>query len=135
MANRNRAYYRKMRVKHINRKKRINRNCGWYWHYEYDGMYSKGKIHCSCGMCLAKTRNKNYKRRHIHGNYSPNINYKPSDLRKIEAMDQAEKDWNEESLDQDHCEDKDIDYTDVNVSDGLLLDGNYLDYLISSIDF
>ena len=93
MANRNRAYYRKMRAKHINRKKRV----GWYWHYKYDGMYSKGKIHCSCGMCSAKTRNKKYKRRHVHGNYAPNINYKHSDLQKIQSMDDKEKDWVNES--------------------------------------
>lgn len=139
MANRNRAYYRKMRIKHINRKKRINRDYGWYWHYEHDGMYSKGKIHCSCGWCSPKTRNKGYKRRHVYGNYFPSINYKPSDLRKVEAMDYAEKDWNEGSLEQGCRVESDIDYMDANIPDvildGLPLDGNYIDHLISSIDF
>ena len=49
------------------------------------GKLNKGKIHCSCGMCISKTRNKT--RRKIHGNYAPSINYKPSDLRKIQKMD------------------------------------------------
>lgn len=35
-----------------------------------------------------KTRNKGYSRRHIHGNYAPSINYKPSDLRKIQSMNE-----------------------------------------------
>ena len=47
--NRDRSYYRKMRAKHIRRKKRIaHLNFGNGWGYEYDGMYNKGKIHCSC---------------------------------------------------------------------------------------
>ena len=48
------AYYRRMRAKHIRRKKRIaTAGCrnGWYPH---DGMYSKNKIHCSCRMCRGK---------------------------------------------------------------------------------
>ena len=55
------------------------------------GMLNKNKIHCSCGMCSAKTRNKSPKRRAIHANYAPNINYKYSDLKKIECMEQKEK--------------------------------------------
>jgi len=60
-----------------------------YWHPYHivrtSGYLNKGKIHCGCGMCMAKTRNKG-KKRHIHGNYAPAINYKPSDLRKIQKM-------------------------------------------------
>ena len=59
---RTREYRRKMRKKHIKRKKSI---CNFYktfdkndlsrevpmeW-YEHDGQYSKGKIHCGCGIC------------------------------------------------------------------------------------
>ena len=106
MANRNRAYYRKMRIKHINRQKRINKSYGWYWYYKYDGMYSKGKIHCSCGLCSAKTRNKGYKRRHVRGNYAPNINYKPSDLKIVKAMEQEEKEWKDGTLEQDFRDEK-----------------------------
>ena len=56
MKNRSRDYYRKMRAKHIKRKKRIVSH--WHWfengYYPYDGMYSKGKIHCSCPLCKSK---------------------------------------------------------------------------------
>ena len=44
---RDRGYYREMREKHIKRKKKMSAH---YWHYKYDGQYSKGKIHCSCEM-------------------------------------------------------------------------------------
>lgn len=47
--NRNAAYYRHNRYRTINRKKNIL--AGRIWKYKYDGMYSKGKIHCSCKMC------------------------------------------------------------------------------------
>lgn len=88
MTTHNRGYYREQRNKHIRRKKRIIHMLNDYWHFEYEGVLSKGKIHCSCGMCMGKTRNKNYSRRHIHGNYAPSINYKPSDLRKIQSMNE-----------------------------------------------
>lgn len=53
--------------------------------------YSKGKIHCSCPGCSAKTRNKG-KRRAMHANYAPSINYKISDRRKQDAMAANEQD-------------------------------------------
>ena len=59
--NRSRDYYRKMRAKHIKRKKNIVHN--WKWggdnpqYYQHDGMYSKNKIHCSCALCSEKARN------------------------------------------------------------------------------
>ena len=55
--NRPRDYYRKMRAKHIKRKKRITSH---YWssqefpYYSDDGRYSKNKIHCSCPLCKEK---------------------------------------------------------------------------------
>ena len=53
---RTRAYTRKMRAKHIKRKKKIVSN--WHWfengYYPHDGMYSKNKIHCSCPLCKDK---------------------------------------------------------------------------------
>lgn len=59
---RGKAYTRKMRAKHIQRKKNIvlhampwlaslNNGNGWYY---FDGQYSKGKIHCSCKLCSSK---------------------------------------------------------------------------------
>lgn len=47
--NRSRSYYRHHRNRSIRSKKeKISYN---YWNYKYDGMYSKGKIHCSCSSC------------------------------------------------------------------------------------
>lgn len=74
---RNRAYYRKERAKHIRRKKRICERYGWAY-YEDDGRYSKGKIHCSCPLCAAKSKNGNWKH---------------SDLIKIERLKQQEKEY------------------------------------------
>lgn len=53
---RTRAYTRRMRAKHIKRKKAIVSRWTWFenGYYPYDGMYSKGKIHCSCSMCKSK---------------------------------------------------------------------------------
>lgn len=47
--------------------------------------YSKNKIHCSCGLCMAKTKNKGKKRR-VHGNYYPSYNPPIRDVKKIEFM-------------------------------------------------
>ena len=53
---RTRDYHRKMRAKHIKRKKNIVSH--WHWfengYYPHDGMYSKNKIHCSCPLCKDK---------------------------------------------------------------------------------
>ena len=87
---RNRAYHRIMRAKHIKRKKKLCSDLG-NLAYEHDGMFSKGKVHCSCGMCMAKTRNKS--RRHVSGNYAPSINYKHSDSIKVERMSQDFEDY------------------------------------------
>lgn len=78
--NRTKQYYRAMREKHICRKKK-NANG---WEYKYDGMYSKGKIHCSCSMCSRKTNNKG-KNRLKHGNGNSK-DWKHSDLQKIQEM-------------------------------------------------
>ena len=60
----------------------------------YDNLhqYSKNKIHCSCPMCSAKTRNK--RKRHRNGqSFAPSINYKISDQRKVDSMDFDEADY------------------------------------------
>lgn len=95
---RDRAWRRHMNYLKAKKKKDINfywakdwnmfGECVPHWYYDNLHQYSKNKIHCSCGMCMAKTRNKKYSRRHIHGNYSPNINYKISDKRKIISMEE-----------------------------------------------
>ena len=52
---RTRDFRRAERRRHINRKKRIIKDQNNYWHYEHDGVLSKGKIHCSCWLCSNKT--------------------------------------------------------------------------------
>ena len=57
---RTRAYTRKMRAKHIKRKKRIVSHWSGFEEsplYKYDGMYSKNKVHCSCPLCRGKDIN------------------------------------------------------------------------------
>ncbi len=61
IATHNRGYYREMRKKHILRKKKIIHELGDIWYYPYEGMLSKGKIHCSCVLC----RGKDSRGRHI----------------------------------------------------------------------
>ena len=103
--NRSRLYYRKQRARHLRRRRRIchfydsfavirdeHRNLYWsdwshkipFEMYERKGYYSKGKIHCSCPMCSAKTRNKG--RRRKTKPYAPAINYKISDARRLDEM-------------------------------------------------
>ena len=59
--------------------------CGDVDYYDNLHQYSKNKIHCSCSLCSSKTRNKGDKRKRP-GNYSKSLNYKVSDLRKIEKL-------------------------------------------------
>ena len=51
---RTRAYRRRQRSRAIARKKRICLQHYGFEYYPFDGMYSKGKIHCSCPMCRGK---------------------------------------------------------------------------------
>ena len=55
--------------------------------------YSKNKIHCSCPICSAKTRNKGKRRKNKI--YSPSINYKISDKRKVDSMINNIKEYEE----------------------------------------
>ena len=83
-----RAYNRDMSKRKALRKRQIARNV-YRWNNSdyYDSLhqYSKNKIHCSCAQCSKKTRNKGY-RRTAKKNYNRSINWKKSDLIKIEAM-------------------------------------------------
>ena len=67
---------------------------GWqsYWYVKHRGCLNKQKIHCSCSLCSAKTRNKG-KRRKLGKNYAPSLNWSQSDKRKIESMKEQEKDF------------------------------------------
>ena len=90
-----RAYNRDMSKRKALRKRQIARNV-YRWNNSdyYDSLhqYSKNKIHCSCPLCSAKTRNKG-RRTKSPGNYSPNINYNRQDLRTQLSMDDMEKDF------------------------------------------
>lgn len=95
---RDRAWRRKKDFSKAKRKRKIDLDCTWWSEVPADFMnfntsggfyknlhqYSKNKIHCSCPMCSAKTRNKGKRRK--AGNYSPSINYKISEKRKIDSM-------------------------------------------------
>lgn len=56
--NRNRAYFRHHRKRVIQSKKRLSAHRGWV--IKFDGVFSKGKIHCSCWMCSNKTKRLGY---------------------------------------------------------------------------
>lgn len=68
--NRDRAYYRKMRRKHIARKVNIVKNT-WYASEEslhdakFVGRLNKGKVHCSCMLCTGKTKYRGYSARDL----------------------------------------------------------------------
>ena len=67
------------------RKRRIAKEvCGWEM-YDNLHQYSKNKIHCSCAACQQKTRNKGKRHARDSGWY-PSINYKISDLRKLDKL-------------------------------------------------
>ena len=77
MGNRHRGYYRKQRVKAIKRKYRIRKSL-WgeektieYYDNVPKGTLSKGKVHCSCYLCSAKTKRDGWK---------------PSDQKRINSM-------------------------------------------------
>lgn len=93
---RNDNYRRKQRHKHICRRLEIIKNVYQdnpiYWCGNDPGRLDKAKIHCSCPMCSAKTRNK--RKRHRNGqSFAPSINYKISDQRKVDSMDFDEADY------------------------------------------
>lgn len=74
------------------RKKRIDRDIYSYLdrsHGYYNNLhqYSKNKIHCSCPMCAAKTKNKGPRKKKW---WAPPRNYKISDVRKIQRLEYEE---------------------------------------------
>ena len=111
---RGRAWRRYKDYTKAKRKREIDIHCNWwpikyksFFNYEflnnrkgmYDNLhqYSKNKIHCSCPMCSAKTRNKGHRRK--RKNYAPAINYTMMDLRRQMVMDESERDYYEYPLD------------------------------------
>lgn len=86
-----RAYNRDVSYRKAKRKQRLDHELTPEWcstQFLYDNLhqYSKNKIHCSCGMCMAKTRNKSPRRRHIHANYAPAINWSIRDRRALDKL-------------------------------------------------
>lgn len=84
-----RAYNRDITRRKALSRRRLARKIYPYGDDYYDNLhqYSKNKIHCSCPMCSAKTRNK--RKRNGNGwGFAPSINYKISDKRKVEAMEE-----------------------------------------------
>ena len=85
------------------RKRRIDRAVAYPFYYRgtyNDGpidlyknlhQYSKNKIHCSCSMCSAKTRNKGSSK---HKGKARPINYKISDVRKINRLEYEDREEN-----------------------------------------
>jgi len=65
MANRSRSYYRRVRKKAIERKKRLIDEV-LYWDLDVDGKLDKGKIHCSCYICAFHGTTESDKRRLEH---------------------------------------------------------------------
>lgn len=82
---RNRGYRRKINFRKGRRKKKLAQAVCRSWWYEHDGQYIKGKIHCSCPSCSAKTNNR--------GRYGAAMNYKHSDRQKIESMESQEEEF------------------------------------------
>lgn len=84
-----RAYNRDVSKRKALRKRRITREVyGDIAHPYYDNLhqYSKNKVHCSCPLCSAKSKNKG-KRRQKTATYEPSYNWKIADLRKFNRMD------------------------------------------------
>jgi hypothetical protein len=107
---RKRAWRRYKNYTKAKRKRDIDISVSWYpsfWPGYIDGeyvfpnrgmyknlhQYSKNKIHCSCPMCSAKTRNKGHRRK--RKNYAPAINYRRMDMRRQMAMTADEYDFYE----------------------------------------
>ena len=78
----NRGNRRKMNYTKAIRKKNISESKLRDGFYEHLGQYIKGKIHCSCLGCTSYSKT-NTKGRWCGGKK----NYKTSDRRKVESMD------------------------------------------------
>ncbi len=79
---RNRAWRRKKNYSKAIRKMKLSKSYAFVWEdgwYDHLGQYIKGKIHCSCPLCSAKTRSRK--------RYGGVISYKHSDKIKIDSMD------------------------------------------------
>jgi hypothetical protein len=94
--NRDRAYNRKQRARHIRKRLRIAKEIldnNWYAENHKEGYLAKYNFSCNCPYCSPKTRNKGQRRYNHKGNYSPAINYKHSDAVKVDRMNRDLQDF------------------------------------------
>ena len=87
----NRATKRKKDFAKAIRKKKLDREVTPYSNtehgmYKHLHQYSKNKIHCSCPMCSAKTKNKGRHKHRARG-YYPSYNPSMKDIKRKESMD------------------------------------------------
>ena len=104
MIHKNRGNRRKQNARKALRKARIIKEQNNYWSYISLHQLSKGKIHCSCPMCSAKTNNsytkskgpidKNRSCRFSCTNYRYGKKYwKPSDRKKIDSINSQKEEY------------------------------------------
>lgn len=95
MKNSSRGYNRDVSIRKALRKRRISRQIYWDDVDYYDNLhqYSKNKIHCSCPLCSQKTKNKGKRKK---GNYNRTLNYKASDYKKIERLENEREEYYED---------------------------------------
>lgn len=95
MKNSSRSYNRDVSIRKALRKRRISRliYLGDVDYYDNLHQYSKNKIHCSCPLCSQKTKNKGKRKK---GNYNRALNYKASDYRKIERLENEREEYYED---------------------------------------
>jgi hypothetical protein len=110
MIHHNRGNRRDTTEAKVKRKMKIVHDLNDYWFYPHEGQYRKGKIHCSCPMCAAKTNSRLNKSagpvynapinpetgRPITGNHGSRLavtngrygkkNYTPSERRHVDSM-------------------------------------------------
>lgn len=75
------SHSKALRKYHIDRDRAAGRWSLWYSDLH---RYDKGKIHCSCPMCSAKTNNKN--RSGARG-WEPSKNWSIADQKKLNSME------------------------------------------------
>ena len=91
--NRDRAYNRKQRFKHIQKRVKMAYELfGLDWYGQNSGGYlAHHGVGCSCGVCSPRTRSKGH-RRHKQI-YAPAINYKHSEAIKVDRMNRDLQDF------------------------------------------
>ena len=93
--NRDRAFNRKQRFKHIRKRMKMAVslfNNHWYEENDGGGYLADHAIGCSCGCCSPRTKNKG-KKKYKQNSYTSSINYKHSDAVKVDRMDRDLQDY------------------------------------------